>query len=123
MDVTVTSSVVVKYEEQLPAPLGALCLSHRARAAGAAVRDVLLGVLLDVVGGGLYERAQSVSISSVAFSELVMVSGGHEKSLASSGSSNSVTDVVDKTVDSEVMVNVSVTVIAGQGLQTWSGSQ
>jgi hypothetical protein len=81
-------------------------------------------VLLDVLlGGGLYESAQSVSISSVAFSKLVMVSGKLEKSLASSGSSNSVTAVVDRTVDAEVVVNVSVTVTTGQALQTSSGPQ
>ena len=34
---TVTSSVVVTYEEQVPSPLPELCLSHNARAAGAAV--------------------------------------------------------------------------------------
>jgi len=121
MAVTVTSSVVVTYEEQLPVPLplAALCLSHSARAAGAAVWDVLL----DVLGGGLYESAQSVSISSVAFSELVIVSGTHEKSLASSGSANSVTVVVVRMADAEVMVNVSVTVITGQTVQTSSEPQ
>ena len=76
-----------------------------------------------MLGGGLYESAQSVSISSVAFSELVIVIGKHEKSLASSGSSNSVTVVVDRTVDRVVVVNVCVTVVSSQTVQISSEPQ
>lgn len=64
-----------------------------------------------------------MSISSVPFSELVIVIGKQEKSLASSGSSNSVTVVVTRAMDGVVMVNVSVTVSAEQRLHTPSPPQ
>jgi hypothetical protein len=46
-----------------------------------------------VVPGGLYDSPQSVPSARVAPSELVAVRGGQLKSVASSGSSNSVTVV------------------------------
>jgi hypothetical protein len=84
----------------------------------------VLGALDDAVPvAGLYESAQSVSSSSVAFTEFVTVIGRQVKSLASSGSSNSVAVVVTRVMDAVVIVKVSVIMIASQKLQVSSVPQ
>ena len=98
------------------------CRSHskalRMKAAGLAALLVVAVVL-----GGLYESAQSVSSSSVAFSELVTVMGMQVKSLASSGSSISVSVTTTTSTVVEVVVAVSVLVVAGQREQLPSEPQ
>jgi hypothetical protein len=114
--VNVTTSVFVSKGVQ------EACLSRNTalRTAGAAAT---LLVLVLVVLGGLYESAQSVSSSSVAFSELVTVMGMQVKSLASSGSETSVTVVFTTFTLVEVAVVVSVSVAGGHAEQKPSEPQ
>jgi len=80
--------------------------------AGARARTAALSP--PAVLGGEYERAQPVSSSSVAFSLLVTVMGGHTKLGASSGSETSVTVLVRVVVEVEYSVLVLVTNAGGQ---------
>lgn len=112
--VNVTTSVSVSKGVQ------ETCLSRSTalRTAGAAV-----ALLVPVVLGGLYESAQSVSSSSVAFSALVTVTGKQVKSLASSGSEISVTVTSTTFTVVEVVVVVSVSVAGGHAEQKPSEPQ
>jgi hypothetical protein len=97
-----------------------ICLSHRTalRTASAAA-----ALLVPVALGGLYESAQSVSSSSVAFWELVTVMGKQVKSLASSGSETSATVTVTTCTVVEVVVVVSISVAGGHAEQMPSEAQ
>lgn len=100
------------------------CLSNSAaalRTAWVAIAALLL--LLAVVLAGWYDRAQSVSSSSVALLELVTVMGTHVKSGASSGSSTSVTVTCTSVTVVYVTVVVVVTVAGGHGAQKPSEPQ
>ena len=108
--VNVTTSVSVSKGVQ------ETCLSRSTATALAAAAELL-------VLGGLYESAQSVSSSSVAFSALVTVMGKQVKSLASSGSEISVTVTSTTFTVVEVVVAVSVSVAGGHAEQKPSEPQ
>lgn len=114
--VNVTTSVSVSNGVQ------ETCFSHGTAALRTTgVAFILLGPA--VLGGGLYERAQSVSSSSVAFSALVTVTGKHVNSSASSGSGSLVIVTCTTLTVVEVVVSVSVSVAGGHAEQKPSPAQ